>query len=187
MLHPRYIPVYCLTPPTIEHARHSALPEQATFDLDSTVQYHCHTGYVTAGFPRSKCLAIEGKASWYGPDIQCERKRAVQKYNMKPLIPVCGQQLAPVANRRIRPTDIMPVNVIRSDVALRTIATKVTSWLVNWNDSVRQTDHGRRKNCPLVFVSISTTANYVNLKSVHNSLAHFSYSLPHTLNLSLYY
>lgn len=51
-------PVYCLTPPTIEHARHSALPEQATFDLDSTVQYHCHTGYVTAGFPRAKCLAI---------------------------------------------------------------------------------------------------------------------------------
>lgn len=50
--------VYCLTPPTIEHARHSALPEQATFDLDSTVQYHCHTGYVTAGFPRAKCLAI---------------------------------------------------------------------------------------------------------------------------------
>lgn len=68
------ITVYCLTPPTIEHARHSALPEQATFDLDSTVQYHCHTGYVTAGFPRAKCLAIDGQASWYGPDIQCERK-----------------------------------------------------------------------------------------------------------------
>lgn len=67
--------VYCLTPPTIEHARHSALPEQATFDLDNTVQYHCHTGYVTAGFPRAKCLAIDGQASWYGPDIQCERKQ----------------------------------------------------------------------------------------------------------------
>lgn len=66
--------VYCLTPPTIEHARHSALPEQTTFDLDSTVQYHCHTGYVTNGFPRAKCLAIDGKASWYGPDISCERK-----------------------------------------------------------------------------------------------------------------
>jgi len=66
--------VYCLTPPLIEHARHSALPEQATFDLDSTVQYHCHTGYVTNGFPRAKCLAIEGQASWYGPDISCERK-----------------------------------------------------------------------------------------------------------------
>ncbi|XP_026477208.1 CUB and sushi domain-containing protein 1-like [Ctenocephalides felis] len=66
------IPFYCLTPPTIEHARHSALPEQATFDLDSTVQYHCHMGYATNGFPRAKCLAIDGKASWYGPDISCE-------------------------------------------------------------------------------------------------------------------
>uniref|UniRef100_T1GE83 Sushi domain-containing protein n=1 Tax=Megaselia scalaris TaxID=36166 RepID=T1GE83_MEGSC len=64
--------IFCLSPPTIEHARHSAFPEQATFDLDSTVQYHCHTGYVTNGFPRAKCLAIDGQASWYGPDIQCE-------------------------------------------------------------------------------------------------------------------
>ncbi|XP_049879785.1 uncharacterized protein LOC126376459 isoform X2 [Pectinophora gossypiella] len=64
--------IYCLQPPTIEHARHSALPEQATFDLDATVQYNCHTGYVTNGFPRAKCLAIEKQASWYGPDISCE-------------------------------------------------------------------------------------------------------------------
>ncbi|XP_045762822.1 uncharacterized protein LOC123865673 [Maniola jurtina] len=64
--------IYCLQPPTIEHARHSALPEQATFDLDATVQYNCHTGYATNGFPRAKCLAIEGQASWYGPDITCE-------------------------------------------------------------------------------------------------------------------
>lgn len=56
--------VFCLTPPVIEHARHSALPEQGTFELDSTVQYHCYTGYVTAGFPRAKCLAIDGAASW---------------------------------------------------------------------------------------------------------------------------
>lgn len=49
--------------------------EQATFDLDSTVQYHCHLGYSTAGFPRAKCLAIDGQASWYGPDISCERKQ----------------------------------------------------------------------------------------------------------------
>ncbi|GBP40690.1 hypothetical protein EVAR_36426_1 [Eumeta japonica] len=69
--------VYCLLPPTIEHARHSALPEQATFDLDATVQYHCHTGYVTNGFPRAKCLAIDGQASWYGPDISCERNPTV--------------------------------------------------------------------------------------------------------------
>uniref|UniRef100_A0A6P4EC09 Protein lev-9-like n=1 Tax=Drosophila rhopaloa TaxID=1041015 RepID=A0A6P4EC09_DRORH len=32
--------IYCLKPPQIEHARNSALPEQETFDLDSTVQYH---------------------------------------------------------------------------------------------------------------------------------------------------
>ncbi|CAH2986746.1 unnamed protein product [Chilo suppressalis] len=64
--------IYCLQPPTIEHARHSALPEQETFDLDATVQYNCHTGYVTNGFPRAKCLAIDGQASWYGPDISCE-------------------------------------------------------------------------------------------------------------------
>jgi len=75
--------IYCLAPPTIEHARHSALPEQATFDLDSTVQYHCHTGYATAGFPRAKCLAIDGQASWYGPDISCEPRS-------------CGQPTDPV-------------------------------------------------------------------------------------------
>ncbi|XP_028899392.1 uncharacterized protein LOC105217452 isoform X1 [Zeugodacus cucurbitae] len=70
--------IYCLKPPQIEHARHSALPEQETFDLDSTVQYHCHTGYVTNGFPRAKCLAIDGQASWYGPDIQCEPRSCGQ-------------------------------------------------------------------------------------------------------------
>ncbi|KAI8119427.1 Locomotion-related protein Hikaru genki [Lucilia cuprina] len=70
--------IYCLKPPQIEHARNSALPEQETFDLDSTVQYHCHTGYVTNGFPRAKCLAIDGQASWYGPDIQCEPRSCGQ-------------------------------------------------------------------------------------------------------------
>ncbi|XP_055302678.1 protein lev-9 isoform X3 [Sitodiplosis mosellana] len=70
--------IFCLTPPVIEHARHSALPEQATFELDSTVQYHCYTGYVTAGFPRAKCLAIDGQASWYGPDINCEPRTCGQ-------------------------------------------------------------------------------------------------------------
>uniref|UniRef100_A0A1A9WXH7 Sushi, von Willebrand factor type A, EGF and pentraxin domain-containing protein 1 n=1 Tax=Glossina brevipalpis TaxID=37001 RepID=A0A1A9WXH7_9MUSC len=70
--------IYCLKPPQIEHARNSALPEQETFDLDSTVQYHCHNGYVTNGFPRAKCLAIDGQASWYGPDIQCEPRSCGQ-------------------------------------------------------------------------------------------------------------
>ncbi|EDW76217.2 uncharacterized protein Dwil_GK14777, isoform C [Drosophila willistoni] len=70
--------IYCLKPPQIEHARNSALLEQETFDLDSTVQYHCHTGYVTNGFPRAKCLAIDNQASWYGPDIQCEPRSCGQ-------------------------------------------------------------------------------------------------------------
>ncbi|CAG9821323.1 unnamed protein product [Phaedon cochleariae] len=64
--------IYCLQPPAIDHARHNALAEQATFDLDATLQYYCHTGYVTNGFPRAKCLDIDGQASWYGPDISCE-------------------------------------------------------------------------------------------------------------------
>ncbi|XP_054274318.1 uncharacterized protein LOC128994090 isoform X3 [Macrosteles quadrilineatus] len=64
--------VYCKTPPHIEHARHNALPEQTTFDLDATIQYQCLTGYVTNGFPRAKCLAIDNAASWFGPDISCE-------------------------------------------------------------------------------------------------------------------
>ncbi|KAG8263390.1 hypothetical protein J6590_035229 [Homalodisca vitripennis] len=66
--------VYCKNPPHIDHARHNALPEQTTFDLDATIQYQCLTGYVTNGFPRAKCLAIDNAASWFGPDISCERQ-----------------------------------------------------------------------------------------------------------------
>lgn len=78
-----FLLVYCLVPPTIDHARHNALAEQTTFDLDSTLQYYCHTGYVTNGFPRAKCLAIDGQASWYGPDISCERKSFKKIYITK--------------------------------------------------------------------------------------------------------
>ncbi|XP_047002642.1 protein lev-9-like [Schistocerca americana] len=66
--------VYCTSPPVLEHARHSALPEQQTFALDSTLQYQCVAGYITRGFPRAKCLAIDGSASWFGPDISCDRE-----------------------------------------------------------------------------------------------------------------
>lgn len=66
--------VYCKTPPHIDHARHNAQLEQSTFDLDATIQYQCLNGYVTNGFPRAKCLAIDNAASWFGPDISCERK-----------------------------------------------------------------------------------------------------------------
>lgn len=58
-----YFVVYCLEPPNIDHARHNALPEQTTFDLDSALQYYCHTGYATNGFPRAKCLAIDGQVT----------------------------------------------------------------------------------------------------------------------------
>ncbi|XP_017775518.1 PREDICTED: CUB and sushi domain-containing protein 3 isoform X2 [Nicrophorus vespilloides] len=64
--------IYCLSPPTIDHARHKALAEQTTFDLDTQLLYYCHTGYVTNGFNKAKCLAYDGQASWYGPDISCE-------------------------------------------------------------------------------------------------------------------
>ncbi|XP_068084486.1 sushi, von Willebrand factor type A, EGF and pentraxin domain-containing protein 1 [Anabrus simplex] len=64
--------IYCTSPPHIDNARHNALPEQNTFDLDSTLQYQCYPGYVTNGFPKAKCLAIDGVASWFGPDISCE-------------------------------------------------------------------------------------------------------------------
>ncbi|XP_066142350.1 sushi, von Willebrand factor type A, EGF and pentraxin domain-containing protein 1 [Euwallacea fornicatus] len=67
--------IYCLSPPTIDHAKPNALPQQTTFDLDSTLQYQCDTGYVTNGFPRAKCLAIDGQASWFGPDISCEPRQ----------------------------------------------------------------------------------------------------------------
>lgn len=63
---------FCLEPPKIKNTRHNALPEQTSFDLDSMVQYFCDHGYVTTGFPKAKCLMMDGAASWFGPDIACE-------------------------------------------------------------------------------------------------------------------
>ncbi|XP_065203954.1 sushi, von Willebrand factor type A, EGF and pentraxin domain-containing protein 1-like, partial [Planococcus citri] len=63
---------FCTKPPVIGNARHNARPEQNAFDVDETIQYQCTTGYVTNGFPAAKCLAVEGTASWFGPDISCE-------------------------------------------------------------------------------------------------------------------
>ncbi|KAL0277452.1 UNVERIFIED_CONTAM: hypothetical protein PYX00_004721 [Menopon gallinae] len=64
--------IYCTSPPVIAHARHNAQLEQTTFDLDMSLTYQCFNGYVTNGFPKAKCLSIDGKASWFGPDISCE-------------------------------------------------------------------------------------------------------------------
>ncbi|XP_076180365.1 hig-anchoring scaffold protein [Ptiloglossa arizonensis] len=63
---------FCSQPPKVKNARHNALVEQTTFDLDSVVQYFCSHGYVTAGVRKAKCLLMEGAASWFGPDITCE-------------------------------------------------------------------------------------------------------------------
>ena len=69
------VSVYCTSPPHIEHARHNALPEQTTFDLNTTLQYQCYRGYVTNGFSTAKCLdAVGSNAAWFGPDITCERE-----------------------------------------------------------------------------------------------------------------
>lgn len=63
---------FCSQPPKIQNARHNALAEQTTFDLDSTVQYFCNHGYMAMGVKRAKCLLMEGSASWFGPDISCK-------------------------------------------------------------------------------------------------------------------
>ncbi|XP_073987217.1 hig-anchoring scaffold protein isoform X2 [Rhodnius prolixus] len=66
--------VFCKEPQEIPHARHNALPQQTTFPLDTELQYQCHLGYTTKGFPTAKCLALDKSASWFGPDITCEPK-----------------------------------------------------------------------------------------------------------------
>ena len=65
---------FCTKPRVINNARHNAKPEQTAFDVEETIQYQCLIGYVTDGFPHAKCLVVDGAASWYGPDITCERK-----------------------------------------------------------------------------------------------------------------
>ncbi|CAL7950374.1 unnamed protein product [Xylocopa violacea] len=63
---------FCSQPPKVKNARHNALAEQTTFDLDSDVQYFCNHGYMTTGIKKARCLLMEGVASWFGPDITCE-------------------------------------------------------------------------------------------------------------------
>ncbi|XP_076241504.1 hig-anchoring scaffold protein [Calliopsis andreniformis] len=63
---------FCSQPPKVKNARHNALAEQTTFDLDSVIQYFCNHGYVTTGVRKAKCLMVEGTARWFGPDIICE-------------------------------------------------------------------------------------------------------------------
>ncbi|KAK2575996.1 hypothetical protein KPH14_007355 [Odynerus spinipes] len=63
---------FCSQPPKIKNARHNALGEQTTYNLDSMVQYFCNHGYVITGARKAKCLMMNGIASWFGPDITCE-------------------------------------------------------------------------------------------------------------------
>ncbi|XP_043506750.1 uncharacterized protein LOC122527031 isoform X3 [Frieseomelitta varia] len=66
---------FCSQPPKVKNARHNALPEQTTFDLDHEVQYFCNHGYMTTGIRKARCLLMEGIASWFGPDINCEAQK----------------------------------------------------------------------------------------------------------------
>lgn len=70
----KHISVYCTRPPVVSHASHNAHREQTTYPLEISLTYQCKPGYVTSGFPKAKCLSIDGRASWFGPDIICERK-----------------------------------------------------------------------------------------------------------------
>ncbi|CAK9812882.1 Protein lev-9 [Anthophora plagiata] len=63
---------FCSQPPKVKNARHNALVEQTTFDLNSVVKYFCNHGYVTIGVSEARCLLMENIASWFGPDITCE-------------------------------------------------------------------------------------------------------------------
>lgn len=67
---------FCVEPPKVKNARNNALPDQTTFDIDSTVKYFCHYGYATDdGFHTAKCLTKNrAPASWFGPDISCKPK-----------------------------------------------------------------------------------------------------------------
>lgn len=63
---------FCKEPPRVKLTRNNALPEQTTFEVDSTIHYTCSHGYTTTGFSTAKCLFMKDVASWYGPDITCE-------------------------------------------------------------------------------------------------------------------
>lgn len=58
----------------IENAINNAFPDQQTFDVGSEVEYRCKDGFTMRGFAKAKCLAMDISASWFGPDITCERK-----------------------------------------------------------------------------------------------------------------
>lgn len=66
--------VFCKSPRTIDNAYNNAFSDQQTFDVGAEVDYRCKDGFMMRGFARAKCLAMDISASWFGPDITCERK-----------------------------------------------------------------------------------------------------------------
>lgn len=69
------ISVYCTDPPIIPNARHNGAESQARFEVNHTLQYTCVQGYITKGFSVSRCLLYNGTMQWFGPEMDCERKR----------------------------------------------------------------------------------------------------------------
>lgn len=65
---------YCNKPPIISNAQHNFPLDQTTFDIDTVVQYQCDEGYETTGFLKAKCLLVDAKINWFGPDITCNPK-----------------------------------------------------------------------------------------------------------------
>ncbi|KAH0552797.1 uncharacterized protein LOC123270429 [Cotesia glomerata] len=63
---------FCTEPPKVSNAKHYAPVDQKGFELNSTIQYFCDYGYQTTGFQNAMCFLMEGKASWFGPDITCK-------------------------------------------------------------------------------------------------------------------
>ncbi|GAB6024202.1 hypothetical protein CHUAL_008903 [Chamberlinius hualienensis] len=64
--------IYCEAPPNVHNAQHNAPKHAKHFELDTTLQYSCMSGYTTNGFSRAKCIRYNGTAHWFGPDIECQ-------------------------------------------------------------------------------------------------------------------
>ncbi|KRZ14668.1 Locomotion-related protein Hikaru genki [Trichinella pseudospiralis] len=70
----------CPRPPELPFAKHNASDSQQYFDVDTELYYTCLNGYSAheTAFPKTKCLLYNGKAEWFGPDVQCTGKVPVE-------------------------------------------------------------------------------------------------------------
>ncbi|KRZ13935.1 Locomotion-related protein Hikaru genki [Trichinella zimbabwensis] len=70
----------CPRPPELPFAKHNASDNQQYFDVDTELYYTCLNGYSAheTAFPKTKCLLYNGKAEWFGPDVQCTGKVPVE-------------------------------------------------------------------------------------------------------------